>query len=57
MPSRDVNAATRLAEAIWSRDKSCNRVSNYIIGGLRAVWDTLPGRLRSYQFPNERRHS
>ena len=24
MPSRDVNAATRLAEASWRRDKECN---------------------------------
>ena len=27
MPSRDVNAATRLAEASWRRDKKTNRGS------------------------------
>ena len=27
MPSRDVNAATRLAEASWRRDKTLNQVN------------------------------
>ena len=39
MPSRDVNAVTRLAEASWWRDNGCNKFFRKVLdmGSLKKV--------------------
>ena len=42
MPSRDVNAATRLAEACWRRDKSLRWHNPNYCDSASVVYETSP---------------